>query len=189
MHPPAARLFFFSDENSQPYRINAPGLATLDTITNGAGLFWENPLDILYFQEGRLDNESWAAFGEVDFDLSDKWSLTLGLRYSVDDYNGEEVQIRYYDLYREFGFFGRHVRSGLAYGDLLPRRQCHRKHIERYSHCQSAHGHCRCELAWQNYHPRWTRCHPQWSHAKRHWSHGSPYRAKPTTPCRRGRRR
>ena len=28
------------------------------------------------------DHEAWAVFGEVDFDLSDIWTLSLGLRYT-----------------------------------------------------------------------------------------------------------
>jgi iron complex outermembrane receptor protein len=31
------------------------------------------------------NNEAWAAFGQVDYDLTDEWMLTAGLRYSDDD--------------------------------------------------------------------------------------------------------
>ena len=97
-------LYYLDDKNEQPYNINAPGYATLQTISDLAGTSWENPLGIFYYQKGVLDNESWAAYGELGFDLSDTWALTVGARYSEDDYNGGETQLRYYDLYREFGF-------------------------------------------------------------------------------------
>ncbi len=99
-------LFYFEDENQQPYNINTPYRPTMQTVTNGAGDFWENPLGILYFQNAKLDNESWAAYGEVVFELTDTLEMTVGARYSKDDYNGAEVQLQYYDPYREFGGLG-----------------------------------------------------------------------------------
>lgn len=37
------------------------------------------------FTLGDVDTKTWAAFGEVTFDLSDAWSLTLGGRYTEDE--------------------------------------------------------------------------------------------------------
>jgi iron complex outermembrane receptor protein len=100
-----AGLYYFEDENEQPYNINSPANPTF--ATSSADAFgidtWDNPLGVVYFQRGAVDNESWAIFGEVDYPLNDQWSLTVGARYSEDDYKGEETQLRYYNLYREFG--------------------------------------------------------------------------------------
>jgi iron complex outermembrane receptor protein len=100
-------LYYFEDENDQPYNINAPDYAPIQTITRTFLEYWDNPLGIIYFQRGTLDNESWAIYGEGDYDINDEWTLTLGARYSEDDYDGGETQIQYYDLLREglnFGF-------------------------------------------------------------------------------------
>jgi iron complex outermembrane receptor protein len=94
-------LYYFEDENEQPYNINAPEHAPFQTVTRNFVEYWDNPLGIIYFQKGEIDNESWAAYGEVNYDLSDTWSLTLGARYSEDDYKGGETQLQYYDLMRE----------------------------------------------------------------------------------------
>jgi iron complex outermembrane receptor protein len=102
-----AGLYYFEDENEQPYNINAPFNPTFAVTSAdpfGANT-WDNPLGVVYYQKGEIDNESWAAYGEVDFPLNDQWSLTVGARYSEDDYNGKETQLRYYNLYREFGGF------------------------------------------------------------------------------------
>lgn len=100
-----AGLYYFTDENEQPYNINAPDNPTFasTTYTDYGATQWDNPLGVIYYQRGEIDNESWAVFGEVDFPLNDQWSLTLGARYSEDDYKGYETQLRYYNLYREFG--------------------------------------------------------------------------------------
>jgi iron complex outermembrane receptor protein len=100
-----AGLYYFKDKNEQPYNINSPANPTFATSSaDGFGLeTWDNSLGVAYFQRGAVDNESWAIFGEVDHPFNDQWSLTVGARYSLDDYNGEETQLRYYNLYREFG--------------------------------------------------------------------------------------
>ena len=102
-----AGLYYFEDENEQPFNISAPFNPTF--AVSSADAFgantWDNPLGVVYFQKGEIDNESWAVYGEVDFPINEQWSLTLGARYSEDDYNGKETQLRYYNLYREFGGF------------------------------------------------------------------------------------
>ncbi|NND67362.1 MAG: TonB-dependent receptor [Halioglobus sp.] len=102
-----AGLYYYEDENDQPFAVrtvpvgDSPGNTSLEMVTANFVDFWENPDQIYYFQRGRIDNESWALFGEVDMELAEKWTLTLGLRYSEDDYFGEETQLQYYDLRRE----------------------------------------------------------------------------------------
>tara|TARA_B100000929_G_scaffold202060_1_gene160587 strand:- start:92 stop:2362 length:2271 start_codon:yes stop_codon:yes gene_type:complete len=39
-------------------------------------------------QSGCTDTESYAAYGQVSYDLTDKWSLTAGLRYTNDKKDG-----------------------------------------------------------------------------------------------------
>ncbi|MEP5764760.1 MAG: TonB-dependent receptor [Halieaceae bacterium] len=94
-------LYYFEDKNEQPYNINAPDYDRIKTVTRNFVEYWDNPLGILYFQKGTLDNESWAVYGEIDYDINELWTLTLGARYSEDDYKGGETQLQYYDLLRE----------------------------------------------------------------------------------------
>ncbi len=94
-------LYYFEDENEQPYNINAPDYAPFQTVTLNFVEYWDNPLGVIYFQNGMLDNESWAIYGEGDYEINDEWTITLGARYSEDDYKGGETQLQYYDLLRE----------------------------------------------------------------------------------------
>jgi len=94
-------LYYFEDKNEQPYNINAPGYERIETVTRTFLQFWENPLHVLYFQNGKLDNESWAVYGELEYEINEQWTATLGARYSEDDYKGGETQLQYYDLLRE----------------------------------------------------------------------------------------
>lgn len=120
-------LYYFEDENDQPFAVrtvpfgNSPGNTNLNRVTvqvlNPNREFWDNPDQIYYFQRGRIDNESWAVFGEVDMELADKWTLTLGLRYSQDEYFGEETQLQYYDLRREGFDFAFDASQGTFAGD------------------------------------------------------------------------
>jgi iron complex outermembrane recepter protein len=113
-----AGLYYIEDKNEQPYNIYAPDNPTFSQSTDLAGNFWDNPLGVIYFQNGRIDNESWAIFGEVDFSITDKLSMTLGARYSEDDFKGEERQIRYYNLYREYAGEDLPLRPGCQCGTL-----------------------------------------------------------------------
>jgi len=118
-----AGLYYYEDENDQPFAVrtvpfgDSPGNTNLETVTLDLMEFWENPDQIYYFQRGRIDNESWAVFGEVDMELAEKWTLTLGLRYSADDYFGEETQLQYYDTRREGGSFAFDASQGTFAGD------------------------------------------------------------------------
>ena len=95
-------LYYFEDLNEQPYMISAPGWPNFQTVISPSfDRLWDNPLGIVYFQKAELDIESWAAFGEVELPLTDAWTLTVGARYSDDQFDGGEVQLQYYDLQRE----------------------------------------------------------------------------------------
>ncbi|GEM_PF-738486 len=96
-----AGAYYFTDKNEQPYNIYADptgGNQAFQAWFNLAdGQIYANSDNLIYFQNGRLDNESYAIFGEATFELNEKWSITAGLRYSEDDYSGEESQIQRYD--------------------------------------------------------------------------------------------
>lgn len=50
-----------------------------------------NPDGNYYFQSGDLTVDSYAAFGQVDYQVTDRVALTGGLRYSLDEKQGTEV--------------------------------------------------------------------------------------------------
>jgi len=92
-------LYYFEDRNEQPYNIYSEGNPAFDTIYNAeTNEYWENPEHVIYYQNGIIENESWAAYGEVGIDLNDQWAVTVGLRYSDDSFHGTEVQLQYYDM-------------------------------------------------------------------------------------------
>lgn len=64
-----AGIFYFDNE--------VKGMYDLDTTQILDFVF----LDVDYKQ----DTKSWAAFGQVEFDLSDKWTLIAGLRYMDEE--------------------------------------------------------------------------------------------------------
>ena len=95
-------LYYFEDLNEQPFKISAPDWPQYQTVISpDFEQTWSNPDGIIYFQNGVLDIESWAVFGEADIPLTDNWTLSLGARYSDDKFDGGETQLQYYDLQRE----------------------------------------------------------------------------------------
>ncbi len=66
-----------------------------------------NPDGIFYSQRGILNTESTAVYGQVDWDLTDRLSLSMGLRYSEDDKAGQESQTIFYDSVLDFCGEGR----------------------------------------------------------------------------------
>ena len=49
-----------------------------------------NPTGSVYFISEDADNPSYAAFMQVDYDLTDQWQVTLGARYTDDEKNVDE---------------------------------------------------------------------------------------------------
>jgi len=100
-----AGLYHFKDINEQPFTIKSlvntalANVACNPAFPSCAGQAFfvpgANPDLILYHQNGYLQSESWAAYGEVGFDLSEDFGLTVGLRYSEDKMEGSEVQLTY----------------------------------------------------------------------------------------------
>jgi iron complex outermembrane recepter protein len=113
-----AGFYYFEDENEQPYLINAPDWPNYQTVyAPDFSQNWANPEGLIYYQRGVLDNESWAIYGEMDYEINDQWTLTLGARYSDDSYEGGETQIQYYDLAREGYPFAFDASQGSFAGD------------------------------------------------------------------------
>lgn len=93
-------LYYLHDENVQPYTLYSPTLAPLQTPLDGItfATVVDNPQGIYYYQNGELDSDSYAAYGQMDYYPSEAWHVSLGLRYSKDEKTGlEENFLVYYD--------------------------------------------------------------------------------------------
>ncbi|MEH6548635.1 MAG: TonB-dependent receptor [Pseudomonadales bacterium] len=66
-------LYYFGDPEFKPYDD-----------------FVGDPQNRNFWVDIELETESYAAYGQLDYDLSDKWNFTLGLRYSYDEKTGYE---------------------------------------------------------------------------------------------------
>ena len=109
-----AGLYYFHDEFDQPVSINLPGQAQLATPTfnffcdfanspdclGGAPFFfpWDpspqpapaNPSRSIYSPAQSGDNDAYAGYGQIDWDVTDHWQVTLGLRRTKDEKNVDE---------------------------------------------------------------------------------------------------
>ncbi len=100
-----AGLYHFEDENEQPFTIKSLTNTALANVAcnplfpscAGQSFFvpGANPDLILYHQNGYLESNSWAAYGELGFYLGGDFGLTVGLRYSEDEMESSEVQVTY----------------------------------------------------------------------------------------------
>ncbi len=102
-----AGLFYFDNDLYQPYSIHDYGNPYLTTVfsldTYG---FVDNSGNDYYYQAGRLNAETTALYGQVDWDVSDKLTVTAGLRYGEDKKTGfEEQEIHYDTLGCGFNFY------------------------------------------------------------------------------------
>lgn len=50
-----------------------------------------NPRGAFLYVDGHIDVKSSAAFGQIDYELSDTWTLTAGLRYTKDEKDGFDI--------------------------------------------------------------------------------------------------
>ena len=85
-----AGLFYYNGKNDQPYTLTDAGNPWLIGATG-------NPAGIFYDQRAILDATSTAAYGQVDWQASDKLAVSFGLRYSKDKKEGSETQLQVYD--------------------------------------------------------------------------------------------
>jgi iron complex outermembrane recepter protein len=118
--------FYYRDDLWQPYRLadrNNPVLATpvwaeffnwasfdpvgpppVVPICNCIVDAPANPNKYFYDQEGAMNSESYAAYGQVDYYLNDEWHIAVGLRYSKDDKEGYEKQRIIFDGQGTYAF-------------------------------------------------------------------------------------
>jgi iron complex outermembrane receptor protein len=92
-------VYQYHEEQKNPVSLFAPGNAAQINnpyVRAGAGLAPSATLAAsntdgrFYFADGSVEVDSYAAFGQVDFALSDAWTLTVGTRYSRDEKTGNE---------------------------------------------------------------------------------------------------
>jgi iron complex outermembrane receptor protein len=58
---------------------------------------------VQYWQNGDLDVDSYAAYADVNYSFNESWKLTLGIRYSYDEKEGNEAQYVVADPYAAAG--------------------------------------------------------------------------------------
>lgn len=86
-------VYHYGEDDRQPFRIYNPGQAELATPLSMATFqVIPNPSRDIYFQDGDLESESYAVYGQADYDLTETWSATLGLRQTWDRKRAAESQ-------------------------------------------------------------------------------------------------
>lgn len=88
-----AGLYQYHEDFYQPVTWFAPNQLQLRTPLNISGPLpaSPNPRGAFYAGTGELESDSYAVFGQIDYQLNDVWSLTVGLRYSKDEKTGLET--------------------------------------------------------------------------------------------------
>ncbi len=87
-----AGAYFLHENFKQPMAIYAPGqaeLATPYTLTGGAAP--ANPERNYYTSYGEQAADSYAVFGQIDYQITDTVQLTGGLRWNRDEKEGREA--------------------------------------------------------------------------------------------------
>ena len=101
-----AGLYYYEEDIQQPFRQTNPGNTALQnpvfpadaTFTRFIPSPLPNPDSIGYFQTGELMTESYAVYGDFSYELSDKLTLSAGLRYSKDEKDALEQQRVIFDF-------------------------------------------------------------------------------------------
>lgn len=62
-----------------------------------------DPKNRVFWFDTNLESESYAAYGQIDYDFSDTLSLTIGARYSYDEKDGSEVVWGMVPMSEDFG--------------------------------------------------------------------------------------
>ena len=71
-------IYYFYDEAERRDNFILGTDSSLSAFFNGGASFFTT-------DEVEIDTTSWAVFGHIDYDLSEKWQLSLGIRYSEDE--------------------------------------------------------------------------------------------------------
>ncbi len=87
-------LYTYHEENDQPFIVRSltetnlllgePGVITVNRNTPNTGL--------IFAQQGTLKTDSYAAYGEVSYQLNSEWQFVTGIRLSKDKKEGFERQ-------------------------------------------------------------------------------------------------
>ncbi len=87
-------VYLFEEEIYQPFIQKDPYNDVVRYPVQGVGALpiqpLSNPDGHIYFQEGNLESEAWAIYGQMDFQVNDQLHLSGGLRYSHDEKTGFE---------------------------------------------------------------------------------------------------
>jgi iron complex outermembrane receptor protein len=88
-----AGLFQYNERNFQtPGNVYLPNQTQLSTPLNinFSAPAAPNPTNAIYHQQQEMHNNSYAAFGQIDWKFLPTWKLTAGLRYTYDILKGGE---------------------------------------------------------------------------------------------------
>ncbi len=88
-------LYYYKEGYRQPVFTTQPENAGLDGAVTAAVAAASGPVGLdfqrrLYDDRPQFQQESYAAFGQVDWKITDQWKLTLGLRWNHDGLRGHE---------------------------------------------------------------------------------------------------
>ena len=87
-------LYQFHEEYEQPLAIGPRSQAQYLTPVYSPGppaiAAPPNPYGANYYTDAAIETNSKAVYGQIDWSLTDKWTLTLGLRYTEDEKFGDE---------------------------------------------------------------------------------------------------
>ncbi|HYE44351.1 MAG TPA: TonB-dependent receptor, partial [Caulobacter sp.] len=94
-----AGAYFFEQDYRQPVFTTNPSQSQWNGPFPSLGIFCVRTGDVCApgFQSRRFDNrpkvhaESYAAYGQIDWEFAPTWKTTLGIRYSHDQKNGTET--------------------------------------------------------------------------------------------------
>ena len=93
-------LYYYHQNVEQPYTISSLDAEYLQNTVPEDDLFNTaavqpnmNPAaPVQYWQNGDLDVDSYAAYADANYSFNEQWKLTLGVRYSYDEKEGNEAQ-------------------------------------------------------------------------------------------------
>jgi iron complex outermembrane receptor protein len=80
-------LYQYDQTYDQPQGIRVPNDPGLAAPANSA---IANPDRNILLVDGHLETNSYAGFGQIDWTLADKWTLTVGARYTKDEKEGTD---------------------------------------------------------------------------------------------------
>jgi len=108
-------LYYYEENTEQSYDIASPNQAQLGILLNSLTLAPTGVANtaLNYVDLGaELESTSWAAFGQIDYDLTSQWRLTAGLRYTSDEKQGRESL--------QYMLWAPYVAASLGYGPFAP---------------------------------------------------------------------